>query len=79
MWGFHGDHAPRGDRMLQLGRHVPTLTIVIDTPSRITESFTIIDELTSGSGLVTSEMVPAMRATTGGKPRGGIGLADFRF
>ena len=79
MWGFHGDHAPHGDRALQLGRRVPTLTIVIDTPARIAESFGIIDELTTNSGLVTSEMVPAMRATTGGKPHGGIRLADFRF
>ena len=35
IWGFHGDHAPHGDRLLQLGRHVPTVTIVIDTPERI--------------------------------------------
>ena len=26
IWGFHGDHAPHGDRLLQLGRHVPTVT-----------------------------------------------------
>ena len=32
MWGFHGDHAPHGDRLLQLGRHVPAVTIVIDSP-----------------------------------------------
>ena len=35
IWGFHGDHAPHGDRLLQLGRHVPAVTIVIDTPERI--------------------------------------------
>jgi PII-like signaling protein len=79
MWGFHGDHAPHGDRALQLGRRVPTLTIVIDTPLRIAESFAIVDELTTGGGLVTSEMVPAMRATAEGKQRGGIRLANFRF
>ena len=47
IWGFHGDHAPHGDRVLQLGRRVPTVTIVIDTPRRIAESFAIIDELTT--------------------------------
>ena len=59
IWGFSGDHPPHGDRTLQFGRHVPTVTIVIDTPERIAESFTIIDELTAEHGLVTSEMVPA--------------------
>ncbi len=54
MWGFHGDHPPHGDRALQLGRRVPTLTIVIDTPPRIAESFSVIDELTTDGGLVTS-------------------------
>jgi PII-like signaling protein len=78
-WGFHGDHAPHGDRPLQLGRHVPTVTIVIDTPERIAKSFAIIDELTGNGGLVTSELVPALRATADGQLRGGIRLADFRF
>jgi PII-like signaling protein len=59
IWGFHGDHAPHGDRPLQLGRHVPTVTVVIDSPDRIAQSFAIVDELTSERGLVTSEVVPA--------------------
>ena len=79
MWGFHGDHEPHGDRALQLGRHVPTVTIVIDTPERIAESFTIIDRLTNHSGLITSEMVPAMRASTGTKRRGGTRLAHYKY
>jgi PII-like signaling protein len=61
MWGFHGDHAPHGDRLFQLGRHVPTVTVVIDSPQRIAAAFTVIDELTAEQGLVTSEIVPAMR------------------
>jgi PII-like signaling protein len=61
IWGFHGDHAPHGDRLLQLGRHVPAVTIVIDSPERIAAEFTIIDELTAEHGLVTSEIIPAMR------------------
>jgi PII-like signaling protein len=59
IWGFHGDHAPHGDRPFQLGRHVPTVTVVIDSPDRIAQSFAIVDELTSERGLVTSEVVPA--------------------
>jgi PII-like signaling protein len=67
IWGFHGDHPPHGDRLLQLGRRVPAVTIVIDTPGRIAAAYSIIDELTARQGLVTSETVPAARATTAGR------------
>ncbi|MGV0042759.1 DUF190 domain-containing protein [Mycobacterium colombiense] len=60
IWGFHGDHRPHGDKLLSLARHVPVVTIVIDTPANIAESFDVVDELTSDEGLVTSEMVPAV-------------------
>jgi PII-like signaling protein len=40
-----------------LGRHVPTVTIVIDTPERIAGAYGIIDELTSERGLVTCETI----------------------
>ena len=79
VWGFHGDHAPHGDRLLQLRRHVPVVTIVIDAPERIAASFEIIDELTAAGGLVTSEMVPSMSALTEGGHRGGLRLARHRF
>lgn len=79
IWGFHGDHEPHGDRTFQLGRHVPTVTTVIDTPERIGESFGIIDEFTDEHGLITSEMVPAMRTTAGKDARGGLRLARQRF
>jgi len=62
VWGFHGDHAPHGDRLLQLGRHVPAVSVVVDAPERIATAFPIIDELTREQGLVTSETVPALRA-----------------
>jgi PII-like signaling protein len=75
IWGFHGDHVPHGDRAFQFGRHVPVVTIVIDTPGRIATAFGVIDELTSESGLVTSEIVPAMRAAAGDRRRGGHRLA----
>jgi PII-like signaling protein len=67
IWGFHGDHAPHGDRLLQLGRRVPALSIVIDAPERIQRAFAIIDELTTEQGLVTSERVPAIRAAGGAR------------
>jgi PII-like signaling protein len=66
IWGFHGDHAPHGDRLLQLGRHVPTVTIVIDTPERIATAQEVIDELTSERGLVTRETISRLDE---GRPR----------
>jgi PII-like signaling protein len=62
IWGFHGDHAPHGDRLLSIRRHVPVLTETIDTPERIAALFPIVDELTRERGLVTSELVPASSA-----------------
>jgi PII-like signaling protein len=62
IWGFHGDHPPHGDRLLALRRHVPVVTIAIDTPERIASLFAIADELTRARGLVTSELVPAASA-----------------
>ncbi|HEY5262332.1 MAG TPA: DUF190 domain-containing protein [Solirubrobacteraceae bacterium] len=79
IWGFHGDHAPHGDRFFQLRRRVPVVTIVIDTPARIARSFQIVDELTSEHGLVTSEMVPAMTAIGEAESRGGLRLAKHEF
>jgi PII-like signaling protein len=80
IWGFHGEHEPHGDRTFQLGRHVPTVTIIVDTPERVARSFEIIDELTDEHGLVTSEMVPAMRTTAGDDGgRGGLRLARHAF
>lgn len=58
VWGFHGDHPPHGDRLLQLHRHVPTVTVVIDSEQRIAAAFEIIDDVTSERGLITSELVP---------------------
>jgi len=79
IWGFHGDHAPHGDRLLQLGRHVPAVTIVIDTPERMPAAFSVIDEFTSERGLVTSETVPATRASSGDRQRGGTRLASHHL
>ena len=70
--GFAGDDAPHGDRLLQLGRRVPVLTVVVDAPERIASSFAVVDELTGGHGVVTSELVPA---AAGGADGDGLRLA----
>ncbi len=79
IWGFHGDHPPHGDKLFQLGRHVPMVTVLIDTPQNIGTTFPIIDELTAQTGLVTSEMVPALLSLNEDKDRGGLRLARYRF
>jgi PII-like signaling protein len=78
VWGFHGDHAPHGDRLLQLRRHVPVVTVVIDRAEEIQRSFDLVDELTRERGLVTSEVVPALEALTPAGRRGGLRLARHR-
>jgi PII-like signaling protein len=64
---------------MQLRRHVPMLTVTIDAPERTQRSFQIIDELTGAHGLVTSEMVPAMRALSETQALGGLSLADHDY
>jgi PII-like signaling protein len=76
IWGYHGDHEPHGDVFWQLRRRVPVLTVIVDTPDRIRDWFAIVDELTDETGLVTSELVPAFRATGPHLRRGGLRLAD---
>ena len=73
IWGFHGDHRPHGDRLLQLGRHVPAVTIVIDTPGRIATAYSVIDELTAEQGLITSETVTGIRPAPAAAARGNTG------
>ena len=73
--GYHGDHEPHGDRFWSLRRHVPVLTVIVDTPERTRQWFAIVDELTDEAGLVTSEMVPAFQATGPEVSRGGFTLA----
>ena len=75
IWGYHGDHRPHGDSFWQLRRHVPVVTVIVDAPERIRKWLEIVDQLTEQTGLVTSEMVPAFRATGPGVTRGGLRLA----
>lgn len=79
IWGFHGDDAPHGDRLLGLRRSVPTVTAIVERPPRLAELFPIVDELTAERGLVTTEMVPAMTAMTERIRRGGLRLAEHEY
>ena len=75
VWGFHGDHEPHGDRLIQFGRQVPVMTILVDTPERIAHSFGIVHAVTGRHGLVTGETVPALLAVDGGASHGSLALA----
>jgi PII-like signaling protein len=79
MWGFQGQTSPHGDRLLQLGRHVPVVTVIIDSPDRIAASFDVVDELTAEHGVVTSEMVPALATISGNEGLGSLLLARHDF
>jgi PII-like signaling protein len=78
VWGYHGQHRPHGERFWSLRRHVPTLTVLLDTPANIARWFEIVDEMTRETGLVTSELVPALRAGGPGIEHGGLQLAERR-
>ncbi len=79
IWGYHGDHQPHGDKVLSLTRRVPVVTIVIDTPAHIADSFDVVDEVTRNEGLVTSEMVPALVSDEGDSGQGGPPMARYRY
>lgn len=79
IWGFHGDHKPHGDKLFQIARKVPVTTIIIDTPESIARSFDIVDELTTGHGLVTSEMVPAALSLNEERRVGDTTLAQYDY
>jgi PII-like signaling protein len=75
IWGFHGNHKPHGDRLFQLTRRMPVVTVIIDTPESVARSFDIVNELTAEHGLVTSEMLPAVVSIDGPDRDGNGSLA----
>lgn len=76
IWGYHGNHPPHGDRFFSIARHVPVITVIVDTHDRIRDLYPIVDQLTDKTGLVTSELVPAFRSVGTGIRRGGLRLAQ---
>jgi PII-like signaling protein len=74
-WGYHGDHPPHGEVFWSLRRHVPVLTLLLDTPENMARWYEIVDRMTAETGLVTSEIVPALRAAGPGIEHGGLALA----
>lgn len=79
IWGYHGDQEPHGDKLIQFGRHVPVMTVVVGSPASIARSFEVVDAVTGPLGLVTCEMVPALVSVGDGRRAGSTDLADFRY
>jgi len=77
-WGYAGERTPHGEPLLALRRQAPLMTVLLDTPQNMLRWFAIVDELTSETGLVTSEIVPALRAAASGVEHGGLRLAAER-
>lgn len=57
--GFDGGREPHGDTLWSLRRRVPTLTTVVDEPSRCDRWLEILDELTPERGTIVSEEIAA--------------------
>jgi PII-like signaling protein len=67
--GFFGDRPPFAERLLSLRRNVPVHVVLVDSPANVRRWWPIIDEITAGDGIVTSELVPAMHSFRAGAPR----------
>ena len=79
IWGFQGESAPHGDRVWQLGRRVPVVTVIVDVPDGVARSFGVVDEITAQHGVITSELVPALSLAHPGGQRARLRLARHRF
>jgi PII-like signaling protein len=77
IWGFHDNRNPHGDTLLQLGRQVPVMTIVVDSPGNIATAFDLIDQITTDHGVVTCERVPALVSVDSRFRDGGTTLGNF--
>jgi PII-like signaling protein len=58
IWGYAGDQAPHGDRLLALRREVPVVTTIVDDAARTPEWFELASAMTRAGGLVTREGLP---------------------
>jgi PII-like signaling protein len=78
IWGFRGTHRPQGDRILQLARHVPVTTVIVDTAPNIAAIYPIVDDVTEHEGMVTVESLQGMLEVHAGQSLGSLDLGDDR-
>lgn len=77
IWGFHDNRMPHGDKLFQIGRQVPVMTIVVDSPDNIATAFDLVDQITTDHGVVTCERVPALVSVDSGHRDGSTTLGRF--
>jgi PII-like signaling protein len=70
IWGYRGDRAPHGDRLLQLRRDVPLVTTLLDRPAAMARWFTVVERVMGDAALVTCETVPVIDAAPAPSPGG---------
>jgi PII-like signaling protein len=76
-WGYGGEHEPHGERVWSLARDTPVRTVICDTPDAIRRSFELVDLMTARTGLVTSELIPVLRAAAPGVVHGGLDVTGL--
>ena len=75
-WAETADGAGHADRLLAIRRRGPVLVTVIARPAEMARLFPIVERATAASGLVTCELLPAVRVSPAeGPARGGLRLA----
>lgn len=74
IWGFQAPDRPHGDRFVQMTRHVPVTTVMIDTASNIAATYPIVEELTRSAGLVTVRALNGMLEVHSGRRHGALDL-----
>lgn len=78
IWGFRGTQRPQGDRWLQLARHVPVTTVIVDTAPNIAAIYPIVDAVTEHEGMVTVESLQGMLAVHATQSLGSLDPGDDR-
>ncbi len=78
VWGHRDGAAPAGDRLWQLRRRVPVMTLVADAPERIAAHYAVATRLTARAGVITSEYLPAFRAAGPGVTLERLALSDLQ-
>ena len=78
-WAYTGDDGRHADRLLAIRHRSPVLVTVIARPAEMLRLWPIVERATDTAGLVTCELLPAVRVSPPEGPvRGGLALADSR-
>lgn len=70
-----GDRERVAEVIAELGAMLPRPVMTVERVRLCTHWFSIVDDVTADAGMVTSEIVPALRATAPNAHAGGLDLA----